>query len=149
MRIGNTFFIALAIGGLWGAIYIVVFSVLAMLISGETIVPDIGVALLSGVIGAGVYVLGRGRHRGWYWAMLSAAIALVAYVLLNALMSADGSASSVVFVAALVTFIVAAISWHLCLDGMGSESQKRYELEVILIRVLNCLLYTSPSPRDS
>ena len=48
MRIGNTFFIALAIGGLWGAIYIVVFSVLAMLISGETIVPDIGVALLSG-----------------------------------------------------------------------------------------------------
>ena len=136
MRIGNTFFIALAIGGLWGAIYIVVFSVLAMLISGDTIVPDIGVAMLSGVIGAGVYVLGRGRHRGWYWAMLSAAIALVAYVLLSALMSAHGSASSVVFVAALVSFIVAAISWHLCLDGMGSESQKRYELEVILIRVL-------------
>jgi len=136
MRIGNTFPIALAIGGLWGAIYIVVFSVLAMLISGETIVPDIGVALLSGVAGAGVYVLGRGRYRGWHWAMLSAAIALVVYVLLSALVSADGSASNVVFVAALVTFVVAAISWHLCLDGMSSESQKRYELEVIFIRVL-------------
>ena len=136
MRIGNTFFIALAIGALWGAIYIVVFSILAMLISGETIVPDIGVALLSGVAGAGFYVLGRGQYRGWYRAMLSAAVALVAYVILNALLSDDGSAGGAAFIAAMFTFVVAAASWHLCLDGMGSESQRRYQLEVILIRVL-------------
>ena len=68
--------------------------------------------------------------------MLTAAIALVIFVLLSALMSANSNATSVAFVAALVTFIVAAVSWHLCLDGMGSESQMRYQLEVILIRVL-------------
>ena len=136
MRIGNTFYIALAIGALWGAIYIVVFSILAMLISGETIVPDAGIALLSGVAGAGFYVVGGGRHRGWYRAMLSAAIALLVFVLLSALISDNRSASGVAFFAALVTFIVSAASWHLCLDGMGSESQQRYQLEVILIRVL-------------
>lgn len=139
MRIGNTFFIALAIGALWGAIYIVVFSVLAMLISGEALVPDIGVSLLSGAVGAGVYVLGSGRHRGWFWAFLSAAIALIAYVMLSALMSVSESTGNVAFIAALATFVVASVSWHLCLDGMGSESQARYQLEVILIRVLKGL----------
>jgi len=136
MRIGNTFFIALAIGALWGAIYIVVFSVIAMLISGEALVPDVGVSLLAGAIGAGAYVLGPWRHRGWYWAFLSAAVALIAYVLLSALMPVASSFTNVSFIAALVTFVVASISWHLCLDGMGSESQIRYQLEVILIRVL-------------
>jgi len=57
VRIGNTFFIAVLVGGLWAVVYSVVISVLAMLISGETIVPDVGNAALAGTIGAGFYIL--------------------------------------------------------------------------------------------
>ncbi len=148
MRVGNTFFIALAIGALWGLIYIVVFSVLAMLISGDTVVPDVGISMLSGAGGGAVYVLGPGRvggrYRGGYWAATSGAVALIAYVVLyywvrSGSISDNGSVNTsdnLVFLTALVTFAVASLSWHLCLDGMDSGSQARYQLEVILIRVL-------------
>ena len=139
MRIGNTFFIALAIGALWGMIYIVVFSVLAMLITGDTIVPDIGLAMLGGLVGAATYILGPGRnggrYRGWYWAAASGAIGLIAFVIASKFLTTGEPATNVDFLTALVTFTVAAISWHLCLDGMDSGSQARYQLEVILIRV--------------
>ncbi len=140
MRLGNTFFIALAIGALWGIIYNVVFSILAMLISGDTIVPDIGISMVSGAVGAGIYVLGPGhsggRYRGWHWAAVSGAAALIAFVLLGKFAAASVVAENMTFLTALVTFAMAAASWHLCLDGMDSGSQGRYQLEVILIRVL-------------
>ena len=143
MRIGNTFFIALAIGAMWGVIYIIVFSVLGMLITGVTLVPDIGTAFISGALGAACYVLAPAPGRSWWWVSVSAAISLVTYVLLTALfanvVSIDESAARVSFAAAVVTFLVSALSWHLCLQGMGAESQKRYQLEVILIRVFKGL----------
>jgi len=72
MRIGNTFFIAIGIGALWGAIYIVVFSVLGMLISGEALVPDMGTAAISAAVGAVCYILHPPFTRSWYWACVTA-----------------------------------------------------------------------------
>ncbi len=139
MRIGNTFFITLVIGALWGAIYTVVFSVLAMLISGETIIPDVGVALFSGVAGAASYILHPAKGRSWYWVSVSAALALVVYVVLTGVMGSSNELTVLTFGTAVVTFLIAAASWHLCLNGMGSESQVRYQLEVIFLRVMKGL----------
>lgn len=135
MRIGNTFFIAPVIGALWAMIYTVVFSVLAMLITGETLIPDIGTAVVSGAIGAMVYILFPALQRNWYWVSLTAAIALVVHFALSGLFTTVSALSLVPMVTAVVIFFISALSWHLCLAGMGSESQARYQLEVILIRV--------------
>jgi len=139
MRIGNTFFIAPVIGAIWAMIYTVVFSVLAMLITGETLIPDIGTALVSGAIGAVFYILLPALRRNWSWVALTAAIALVAHLVLSGLTSHTSSLSVVPMLTTAVIFLVSAITWHLCLAGMGSESQARYQLEVILIRVLKGL----------
>jgi len=132
MKIGNTFFIAIAIGAMWAVIYTVVFSVLGMLITGETLVPDVGIASICGAVGGAIYVLAPVRIRALYWVFTSGALALLIYVLLTA----GKGGSNVSFIVAAVTYLACATSWHLCLDGMGSESQARYQLEVILIRVL-------------
>ena len=136
MRFGNTFFIAPFIGSLWAIIYTVVFSVLAMLITGDTLIPDIGTSLLSGAIGAIVYILMPENRRSFGWVVFTAAVALGVQLMLSTLTSDATLLSPVPLVTAVVIFLISALSWHLCLDGMGSESQARYQLEVILLRVL-------------
>jgi len=135
MRPGNTFFIAAGIGAMWAVIYTVVFSVLGMLITGETLVPDIGKAFICGALGAASYILAPVHTRAWFWVVVSAVLALLVYVALN-LYAAEASGTSVSFVVATVTYAFCALSWHLCLDGMSAGNQARYQLEVILIRVL-------------
>lgn len=135
MKIGNTFFISLAIGALWAAIYTVVFSVLSMLITGETLIPDVGTALLSGAVGAGCYVLMPVLRRHWSWVVVTAAIALAIQLLLNSSWGASTPATLITIATSVVVYLVSAFSWHKCLEGMGSESQARYQLEVIFLRV--------------
>ena len=135
MKPGNTFFIAFGIGAIWAVIYTIVFSVLGMLITGETLVPDIGKAFVCGALGAACYILAPAQSRAWFWVVVSALLALLAYIVLN-LISRETSGTSESFVVATVTFAFCALSWHLCLDGMSAGNQGRYQLEVILIRVL-------------
>lgn len=139
MRIGNTFFIAPVIGAIWAVIYTVVFSVLAMLITGETLIPDVGTALVSGAAGAVVYILIPVLRRNWGRVVLTAVVALVVLLILSALTSSSSLFSLIPFATAIAIYLFSALSWHLCLDGMGSESQARYQLEVILLRVLKGL----------
>ncbi len=136
MRIGNTFFIAPVIGALWAVIYTIVFSVLAMLITGETIIPDVGTALVSGTVGAVIYIVMPPLRRHWSWVVLTAAIALAVQLLLSRFTLSTDGLLPIPLATAIAIYLVSALSWHLCLDGMGSESQARYQLEVILLRVL-------------
>jgi len=135
LRIGNTFFIAPVIGAIWAVIYTVVFSILAMLISGETLIPDIGTALVGGGVGAIAYILIPPLRRNWRWVVLSATLALM----LRLVLGGHGTESFVTLLTAVAIYLISALSWHLCLDGMGSESQQRYQLEVILLRMLKGL----------
>lgn len=145
MKVGNTLLIAPVIGVIWAVIYTVVFSVLAMLITGETLVPDIGTAAISGAIGAFCFVVIPVAWRGVFWVVMTAFVALFVSVFLNAtfavtdLSAAVLSIDSLSFITAFVTYGVSAISWHLCLSDIGPENQARYQLEVILLRVLKGL----------
>ena len=121
MKIGNTFFISLVIGALWAAIYTIVFSVLSMLITGETLIPDVGTALLSGAAGAACYVVLPVVRRHWSWVVVTAAIALVLQLILSRGWGAFAPASLDTVAISVVIYLVSAFSWHKCLEGMGSE----------------------------
>lgn len=139
MKIGNTVIVALLVGAIWATVYSVVFSVLAMLITGDTLIPDLGTAAVSGAVGALVYILMPAERRGVFWVCVTALVALVIQLLLNELSASAEPYSALAFVTAIVIVVVSAMSWHLCLRGMGAESQARYQLEVILLRVLKGL----------
>lgn len=136
MRIGNAFFIAILIGAVWSVVYTVVSSVLAMLITGDTIIPDIGSALLAGGIAAGLYILRAPLKRHWLWVAATALIALLSQLALNLLIDKSAYSSITELAAMAVACVASAASWHLCLAGIGSEHQGRYNLEVIFIRFM-------------
>ena len=139
MRLGNTVLIASLIGAIWAIIYTVVFTVLAMLISGETLIPDIGTAAIGGAVGAFFYIVMPALRRNSVWIVLSAAIAFGVNLLLSGLYSSVDLPSLTPLLTLLITYGVSALSWHLCLRGMEPESQPRYQLEVILLRMLKGL----------
>ncbi len=134
MRIGNAFFISLFVGALWAGIYIVVLSVLAMLVSGETIIPDAGNAMIAGIAGSAFYILTPLKRREELWIPVSAAISMGVYWLLYT--AAGGTAPSTTLVLSwIAVFVMSAVSWHLCFRDMTAGGQGRYQVEVILIRV--------------
>ena len=138
MKFGNTFFIAFVVGGLWASIYSVVISVLSMLITGETLIPDVGKAFVSGAVGAACYVLLPINLRTRSWKLSTAAIAFIVYGSLH-WVSEQGEGSAVNFTQVATwasIFILSGISWHLCFHDMESKSQGRYQLEVLFIRTL-------------
>lgn len=147
MKMGNTVLIAPVIGAIWAIIYTVVFTVLGMLISGETLIPDIGTASVSGACGAFCYAVMPVVRRNILWIFITAIVALLVNQLLSGtLLSADLTTLAstrlsvpLPLLTALVTYGVSALSWHLCLRGIGPESQARYQLEVVLLRVLKGL----------
>ncbi len=138
MKTGNVFFISLIVGAMWAGIYIMVLSVLAMLVSGETIVPDAGNAMIAGLAGAGCYILTPLARREELWIPVSAAVALGVYWLLYNL-SEGATPSSTLVLSWIAVFVMSAVSWHLCFRDMSSQSQGRYQIEVILIRVFKGL----------
>ena len=52
MKIGFRYLSALAIGVIWGAVWMIVVGILLMLVSGVTTSPPVGMAALSGAITA-------------------------------------------------------------------------------------------------
>lgn len=138
MKIGSAFFISLVVGAVWAGVYIIVLSVLAMLLSGETIVPDAGNAMIAGLIGAGVYILTPIPSREELWLPVSAAIAFGVYWVLHTVGGGDNPSTTMVL-SWIAVFLMSAVSWHMCFRDMTSASQGRYQTEVILIRVFKGL----------
>ena len=136
MKPGNTFFIGLLVGALWAMIYSVVISVFSMLVSGETIVPDIGSSLIGGAAGAAFYLLTPLGKREALWIPVSAAIAFTVFWLVQHHTGIAAPPTTVQVLTWIAIFVVSATSWHLCFHDMQAHSQGRYQLEVIFIRVM-------------
>lgn len=136
MKIGNTFFISLVVGALWAMIYCAVLSVLAMLATGEVIVPDVGNAMVGGAAGAGFYLLTPLTKREELWIPVSAVVAFLVFWLMQVVTGVEVEVTSVQVITWIGIFLISAVSWHLCFRDMTSERQGRYQLEVIFIRVM-------------
>jgi multiple sugar transport system permease protein len=136
MKPGNTFFIGLFVGALWAMIFSVVISIFSMLVTGETIVPDVGSALVGGAVGAAFYLLTPLGKREELWIPVSAAVAFAVFWLMQKFTGVAAVPTTVQVLTWVGTFLVSAVSWHLCFHDMRAHSQGRYQLEVIFIRVM-------------
>jgi multiple sugar transport system permease protein len=142
MRLGNVTFMAIAMGLIWGGIWMVLTSLMMMLVTGLIVVPNIGIAALVGAGAAlGLLVLApemRGRKA---LASITGVAALAVIILTG------GQPFSLPLDKALITQIIALIIWSilsvaslaLCLQGYVAGSAKRYRVEVLAIRNLKGL----------
>ncbi|MCH1464655.1 MAG: carbohydrate ABC transporter permease [Alphaproteobacteria bacterium] len=142
MRLGNVTFMAIAMGLIWGGIWMVLTSLMMMLVTGLIVVPNIGIAALVGAGAAlGLLVLAP-EMRGRKGLASITGVAAVAVVILT-----GGQPFSLPLDKALITQIIALIIWSilsvaslaLCLQGYVAGSAKRYRVEVLAIRNLKGL----------
>ena len=142
MVMGRVFLAALPIGALWGALWSLVVGIVYILVSGHVIRPELGSAALGGVIAAAVLAItppARRKPLG----LLIAAVPLLILLWLRPIAGGDqsGDALPLWHVLSLVVFVSAltVVSLHLCLLGLRGSDGSRYQLEVLLIRVLKGL----------
>ena len=142
MRLGNVTFMAIAMGLIWGGIWMVLTSLMMMLVTGLIVVPNIGIAALVGAGAAlGLLVLAP-EMRGRKGLASITGVAAVAVVILT-----GGQPFTLPLDKALITQIIALIIWSilsvaslaLCLQGYVAGSAKRYRVEVLAIRNLKGL----------
>ena len=142
MRLGNVTFMAIAMGLIWGGIWMVLTSLMMMLVTGLIVVPNIGIAALVGAGAAlGLLVLAP-EMRGRMGLASITGVAAVAVIILT-----GGQPFSLPLDKALITQIIALIIWSvlsvaslaLCLQGYVAGSAKRYRAEVLAIRNLKGL----------
>ena len=142
MRLGNVTFMAIAMGLIWGGIWMVLTSLMMMLVTGLIVVPNIGIAALVGAGAAlGLLVLAP-EMRGRKGLASITGVAALAVIILT-----GGQPFSLPLDKALITQIIALIIWSilsvaslaLCLQGYVAGSAKRYRVEVLAIRNLKGL----------
>jgi multiple sugar transport system permease protein len=142
MRLGNVTFMAIAMGLIWGGIWMFLTSLMMMLVTGLIVVPNNGIAALVGAGAAlGLLVLAP-EMRGRKGLASITGVAAVAVIILT-----GGQPFSLPLDKALITQIIALIIWSilsvaslaLCLQGYVAGSAKRYRVEVLAIRNLKGL----------
>ena len=142
MRLGNVTFMAIAMGLIWGGIWMVLTSLMMMLVTGLIVVPNIGIAALVGASAALGLLFLAPEMRGRKGLASIIVVAAVAVVILT-----GGQPFSLPLDKALITQIIALIIWSvlsvaslaLCLQGYVAGSAKRYRVEVLAIRNLKGL----------
>ncbi|MEP1209802.1 MAG: carbohydrate ABC transporter permease [Rhizobiaceae bacterium] len=142
MRLGTGFFASLAIGTIWGFVWMIVVSITFMLVSGVIAAPPIGMAALAGLLGAAVLSAFPPEKRNRNLHLLSAATILLVLVVFTFARPLGLDLSAVPFLQVVTLAIIVGLVWfstHLCIRGISGENQKRYQLEVLLIRTLKGL----------
>lgn len=139
MRIGNSFFAALVVGVVWSAIYMVLTSILAMLISGKVFLPNVGPAVLAGLVAMAFFILVDPAKRNRTMLAATASLLVFSLLVFSGLKPFGVPVAEGTFVQVLTLIGFGAlnvISWGKCLKGMNSGNQRRYQLEIILIRTI-------------
>ena len=137
MNIGKGFFASVVVGGIWGFIWVLVVSVLYMLITGNLLVPELGVAFIAGATVAGVYSLVPTEHRSAI--VIALCILVMTLMLYSNPMAGEGRPLLHHSIVLLLCVGLIMQSIKLCLAGIHSAGNSRYQMEVLLIRALKGL----------
>ena len=127
------------VGLIWGAVWMVIVSLLTMLITGLVMVPAIGAAAVAGALIGIVHVFmpPQQRHRNNYGLLALGAAILMA--LLSGFKPFSLSLD-VDFIPQIIALLIWAgiVTWSLALGFADYQSgtEKRYRVEVLLIRFL-------------
>ena len=148
MRFGNVTFLAGLIGLIWGAVWMVLVSLLAMLVTGLVMVPAIGASAIVGAVLGLIYTMVpiAKRHRQSY-ILLTILTALILSLLTG--FQPFGLAVEEALIKQVITLIIWAslvvTSINLGFSGYQTGGEKRYRIEVLIIRFLKgmgLLLFT-------
>ena len=148
MRLGNVTFLAGLIGLIWGVVWMVLVSLLAMLVTGLVMVPSIGASAIVGAVLGPIYTMMpiAKRHRQSY-ILLTILTALILSLLTG--FQPFGLAVEEALINEVITLIIWAslvvTSINLGFSGYQTGGEKRYRIEVLIIRFLKgmgLLLFT-------
>ena len=148
MRFGNVTLLAGLIGLIWGAVWMVLVSLLAMLVTGLVMVPAIGASAIVGAVLGLIYTMVpiAKRHRQSY-ILLTILTALILSLLTGfqpfGLAVQEALISQVITLIIWASLVVASI--NLGFSGYQTGGEKRYRIEVLIIRFLKgmgLLLFT-------
>lgn len=138
-RFGNIFYLCLLFGALWGAVASVLFTVLALFISGYSFQPQVSAGAIAGLISAAVLTGVAPAKRTRLWVALSVLVFIVVLTVASGaqplgLPLETYSVGQFIFTVLLAGFSVQAM--NLTSLGLGPSREKRYNVEVICLRFL-------------
>ena len=148
MRFGNVTLLAGLIGLIWGAVWMVLVSLLAMLVTGLVMVPAIGASAIVGAVLGLIYTMVpiAKRHRQSY-ILLTILTALILSLLTGfqpfGLDVEEALINQVITLIIWASLVVTSI--NLGFSGYQTGGEKRYRIEVLIIRFLKgmgLLLFT-------
>ena len=148
MRFGNVTLLAGLIGLVWGAVWMVLVSLLAMLVTGLVMVPAIGASAIVGAVLGLIYTMVpiAKRHRQSY-ILLTILTALILFLLTGfqpfGLDVEEALINQVITLIIWASLVVTSI--NLGFSGYQTGGEKRYRIEVLIIRFLKgmgLLLFT-------
>ena len=148
MRFGNVTLLAGLIGLIWGAVWMVLVSLLAMLVTGLVMVPAIGASAIVGAVLGLIYTMVpiAKRHRHSY-ILLTILTALILSLLTGfqpfGLDVEEALINQVITLIIWASLVVTSI--NLGFSGYQTGGEKRYRIEVLIIRFLKgmgLLLFT-------
>ncbi|MEP0521289.1 MAG: carbohydrate ABC transporter permease [Hyphomicrobiales bacterium] len=139
MRFGTGFFGAIITGAIWGFVWMIILSVIFMLVSGVITKPPVGIAALSGAIGAGFFAATpiAARQLGVHIVMVAILMLVLGALTLGQPLGLPMESATVYQLFAIAAFV--GLMWtsiRLCMDGIDGGSLKRYKIEVLFIRVM-------------
>ncbi|WP_179381143.1 carbohydrate ABC transporter permease [Jannaschia marina] len=138
-RPGNIFFLCLGFGALWGAIWTIIVTLLALFVSGIAFQPQVTSGALAGLVAAILLVWHRPARRTPALRMLSG----LAFVLVLAAVSGAEplgqplgryAFGQLLFVVILAAAVVQSL--HITARDLGPGREKRYNVEVLCLRFL-------------
>ena len=138
-RFGNIFYLCIIFGAAWGAMSGILFTLLALFISGEAFQPQVTAAAFAGAVSAAILTGLPPAKR------TITMVAVAALVFIVVLVIASGAAplglplgiysiGQVVFTALIATVAVQAT--HLTALNLGPNRERRYNVEVLCLRFL-------------
>ncbi|MBM7069653.1 carbohydrate ABC transporter permease [Actibacterium sp. 188UL27-1] len=137
MRIGNIFILCLIAGAIWGAIYTLLITLLALLVTGVEFQPQLWQGMVAGTAAAGVLVFQRPAGRDRRMLAMAGGVFIAGLLLLTGLQPLGtglGRAilGQVVFIVLLAFVLVQTL--HLTALDLGPGHESRYNVEVVILR---------------
>ncbi len=138
-RLGNIYALCLLFGAMWGAITVTLGTLLALFISGEAFQPQVTAGAIAGLIAAAFLTAFVPSGRTVGMRIAAGVLFLVALVVISGgtpLGLPTGTYAMGQAVFALLIAICTVFAVHQTAQGLGPQSEKRYNVEVLCLRFL-------------
>lgn len=135
--VGNIYFLCLFFGFLWGAIWTVLGTLLALFISGETFQPQVSAGAFAGLAGAAFLISMPSERRSPTQFVTAALIFIIVLFLGSGAQPLGLNLGTYAIGQVIFTLLIAWVtiqSIQLTAQGMGPGHEKRYNVEVLCLR---------------